>query len=391
MDVEKAAESFEAQIAGNGEALEGRTCFLLLCDVAYYYQLAKVAEALQDRIPKDTSLVTSQIDTSSFLKRPTSTDRTSCPSSSAQVPIKGSSCCRASAAKDEKEACCESENGGCCGNQRQVPPPPPSHEVTAQEQQSSCRKYSLPAEKTFSEDVCILYIGPESLTLTNLLLSHSSTPVISYDPKANSGRLESGRTNKLLMKRYGVVQKARDADVFGIVVGTLGIASYLPTLEYLRNLLKKHKKKSYTMAVGKLTPAKLGNFLEVETWVLVACGENSLVEGYKDFMKPIVTPWELEVALGEREWITGGEKGQYTLDFKSVLLDSQKVEEGANGQDQSPAGVVDDDESDDPDAPVFSTVTGTYRYRRTYGGKEDVKGTLAFSAHLSGGRNEPAA
>lgn len=381
MDAEKAVESFKAQISDNREALEGRTCFLLLCDVAYYYQLAKVAEALRDSIPKGTSLITSQIDTNSFLKRPTTADRTSCPTSDAQAPINGSSCCQASAAKDENEACCKIETGGCCGNQRQVPPPPPTREATAEGQQSSCRKYSLPAGKTFSEDVCILYIGPESLTLTNLLLSHSSTPVITYDPTSSSGRLESGRTNKLLMKRYGVVQKARDADVFGIVVGTLGIASYLPTLEYLRKLLKKHKKKSYTMAVGKLTPAKLGNFLEVETWVLVACGENSLVEGYKDFMKPIVTPWELEVALGEREWITGGEKGQYTLDFKSVLLDSQKEGEGANGQEQSLAGDGDNEESDDPDAPVFSTVTGTYRYRRTYGSKEDVKGT-PVPAHL---------
>jgi diphthamide biosynthesis protein 2 len=36
-------------------------------------------------------------------------------------------------------------------------------------------------------------------------------------------RLESGRTNRLLMRRYAVVQKARDADVFGILVGTLGV------------------------------------------------------------------------------------------------------------------------------------------------------------------------
>jgi diphthamide biosynthesis protein 2 len=184
------------------------------------------------------------------------------------------------------------------------------------------------------------------------------------------------------MKRYGVVQKARDADVFGIVVGTLGVSSYLPALEYLRKLLKKHKKKSYTMAVGKLTPAKLGNFLEVETWVLVACGENSLIESYKEFMKPIITPWELEVALGEREWVTSGDmdgKGQYTLDFASVLHDSRghEEEQEANGQTENAKGSTQDaDEDDDPDAPIFSTVTGKYRYRRTYGSKEDVQGKL---------------
>lgn len=35
--------------------------------------------------------------------------------------------------------------------------------------------------------------------------------------------LQSTDTNRLLMRRYAVVQKARDADIFGILVGTLGV------------------------------------------------------------------------------------------------------------------------------------------------------------------------
>ena len=45
-----------------------------------------------------------------------------------------------------------------------------------------------------------------------------------------------------------------------------------------RALLARAHKKSYTITVGKLNPAKLGNFLEIECFVLVACPENSLVE-----------------------------------------------------------------------------------------------------------------
>lgn len=44
-----------------------------------------------------------------------------------------------------------------------------------------------------------------------------------YDPVTRRARIESHITNKLLMRRYAVVQKARDADVFGILVGTLGV------------------------------------------------------------------------------------------------------------------------------------------------------------------------
>ena len=101
------------------------------------------------------------------------------------------------------------------------------------------------------EHSVILYIGGESLALTNLLLTHAPyevhsrtsriiasanhrcSQVYSYDPKTRMARLESGRTNKLLMRRYAVVQRARDADVIGILVGTLGVgASSLPNPSY---------------------------------------------------------------------------------------------------------------------------------------------------------------
>lgn len=106
--------------------------------------------------------------------------------------------------------------------------------------------------------VTILYVGPSSLGLTNLIMTHSSTPVCvqcpylfsssswspdfetfvfnrlqvhSYDPATRESHVESLRTNKLLMRRYAVVQKARDADVFGILIGTLGICKWYKNLD----------------------------------------------------------------------------------------------------------------------------------------------------------------
>ncbi|GJE95962.1 diphthamide biosynthesis protein [Phanerochaete sordida] len=201
----------------------------------------------------------------------------------------------------------------------------------------------------------ILYLGGESLGLTNLLITHSSSTVYSYDPKAKTARLESGKTNKLLMRRYATVQRARDADVFGILVGTLGVAAYLPLITRLRALLKRRQKKAYTITVGKLNPAKLGNFLEVECFVLVACPENSLVEA-RDFLRPIVTPFELEIALqDEPEWT-----GRYVLDFGRLALEdaNEKPAERGEGSD------------DDADRPMFSLVTGTYRQAKRYGGAQ---------------------
>ncbi|PIL34403.1 hypothetical protein GSI_03178 [Ganoderma sinense ZZ0214-1] len=216
-----------------------------------------------------------------------------------------------------------------------------------------------PAEEASPESSVILYIGGESLTLTNLLMTHASYEVYTYDPKTGVARLESGRTNKLLMRRYAVVQKARDADVIGILVGTLGVANYLPLIAHLRAIIKRAHKKSYTISVGKINPAKLANFLEVETFVLVACPENSLLDA-KEFLRPIVTPYELEVALQpEQTWT-----GRYVLDFEQLLKEQKEgLSEGATKHEKGLG------EPEDLDQPVFSLVSGKYRHAKRYGGE----------------------
>jgi hypothetical protein len=55
-------------------------------------------------------------------------------------------------------------------------------------------------------------------------------------------------------------------------------ANYLPLITHLRTLLTRAQKKFYTISVGKINPAKLANFPEIECYVLVACAENSIVE-----------------------------------------------------------------------------------------------------------------
>lgn len=42
--------------------------------------------------------------------------------------------------------------------------------------------------------------------------------------------------------------------------------------------MRAKKKKSYTLTVGRLNPAKLANFETVECFVLVGCQEGGLVD-----------------------------------------------------------------------------------------------------------------
>ncbi|KAH8109767.1 diphthamide biosynthesis protein [Phellopilus nigrolimitatus] len=205
----------------------------------------------------------------------------------------------------------------------------------------------------------IIWIGEESSTLTKLLMTSSGNDVISYSPVTRVVQPQTHLTNRLLMRRYALLQKARDADVYGILIGTLGVASYLPLITHLRSQLKRAHKKSYTVSVGKINPSKLANFMEIECWIWVACSEG-MVDS-KDYLRPIITPYELELALQpEPSWT-----GKYVFDFQELLAKASLEEE--NNEKEN----IDSKDGDlDTDRPMFSLVTGTYRHAKRYG---DVK------------------
>lgn len=177
----------------------------------------------------------------------------------------------------------------------------------------SGREFSLPTDLDV-ENYSIFYIGAESLTLKNLMMSLNKCPFYTYDPETRTNRRETLNVNKLLMKRYYMIERAKDAGIVGILVGTLGVAKYLDIVGHLKRIMKKAGKKYYTFAVGKLNVAKLANFMEVQAYVLVACQENTLIDS-KEFYQPVVTPFEMEIACNQaREWT-----GDYTTDFHDIL------------------------------------------------------------------------
>ncbi|XP_023663156.1 2-(3-amino-3-carboxypropyl)histidine synthase subunit 2 [Paramormyrops kingsleyae] len=164
------------------------------------------------------------------------------------------------------------------------------------------------------EDYSIFYVGQEGVTLTNFMMTWNKCSFCSFDPETMVGRFETININRALMKRYYLIEKAKDASIVGILVGTLGVANYLSIIDQLKKIIHKAGKKSYLFAMGKLNVAKLANFLEIDIFVLVACPENSLLDS-SEFYRPVVTPFEMEIACNnQREWT-----GDYIIDFQDLL------------------------------------------------------------------------
>jgi len=68
-----------------------------------------------------------------------------------------------------------------------------------------------------------LYIGTEGRTLNNLMMTFNRSKFHSYDPFRRLMRLETMQVNRALMRRYYLVQQAKDVELIGIIVGTLGV------------------------------------------------------------------------------------------------------------------------------------------------------------------------
>ena len=126
-------------------------------------------------------------------------------------------------------------------------------------------------------------------------------------------------TNRKLMKRFYLIEKAKDAQIFGILIGTMAISKYKEAINHAGNILRKVNRKFYSFLIGKLNCAKLNNFMEVDMYVLIACNENSILDS-KELNKPIITLYELEIACNSaRSW---GE--QFIADY-SLLLNGKLI------------------------------------------------------------------
>jgi len=198
-----------------------------------------------------------------------------------------------------------------------------------------------------------LYIGTEGRTLNNLMMTFNRSKFHSYDPFRRLMRLETMQVNRALMRRYYLVQQAKDVELIGIIVGTLGVANYLKMIDYLKSIIIDAGKRYHIFVIGKLNVVKLANFQEIDLFVLVSCPENSCIDS-KEFYKPIITPFELQVALVRgKEW-----NGDYEVDFSRLFPCLLREDES---QSKADVQIVDDEEEF-----RFSLISGSLKKNPKY-------------------------
>ncbi|CUS20216.1 LAQU0S01e01618g1_1 [Lachancea quebecensis] len=154
-----------------------------------------------------------------------------------------------------------------------------------------------------------------------------------------------------MMKRYKFMHVARTAGTIGLLVNTLSLRNTKETVDKLAKLIRKNGKKHYMFVVGKPNVAKLANFEPIDVWCILGCSQSGIIlDQFNEFLKPIVTPYELTMALNpEITWT-----GQWVLDFKQVLKEIEDEELGDQTTDDEPTL------EEESEAPEFDAVRGQY-------------------------------
>lgn len=230
---------------------------------------------------------------------------------------------------------------------------------------------------------------------TTLLLILSSRIKAMHVFSTDSGSSAEAVAHQLLRRRYALTTRLASVPIFGILINTLSVSNYMEALHHCQNLISKAGKKSYVFVVGKVNAAKIANFSEIGGWVVIGCWESSLIES-KDFYRPIITPFELEVALMGDENRTWG--GEWIGDFSQLLRKEQRIAEDGNGHmddvggeaggEATASGNWDDMPSDD-EPPEFDLRTGRYvSHTRPMG--RPTRPAVASTGSLSSGSSQAA-
>ncbi|MFO7678033.1 MAG: diphthamide biosynthesis enzyme Dph2 [Thermoplasmatota archaeon] len=147
-----------------------------------------------------------------------------------------------------------------------------------------------------------LFIGSGTFHPLGLLLS-CKKPVIAADPYTKTIQKKELEELKdsVLRQRYGAIALSKNAKRYGIIIGLKQGQQRLQTAYQIKKLLHAHNKKSLFIAQDQFSPTNLQGFDKIDCYVSTACPRIA-IDDYLQYKIPIITPIELEIILGEKQW-----------------------------------------------------------------------------------------
>ena len=148
-----------------------------------------------------------------------------------------------------------------------------------------------------------LFLGSGDFHPIGLVL-HTGKPLTMLDPyTGEASEMSFERIERILRQRFGLIMAVDTATSFGILIGEKPGQMRRNLAIRMKRLLQNHGKKGYLLALDHVGP-DLIDFYPVDAFVNTACPRIAIDDSTR-YSKPLITPYELEVALGEKQWEHG--------------------------------------------------------------------------------------
>lgn len=143
-----------------------------------------------------------------------------------------------------------------------------------------------------------LYIGSGYFHPLGLALN-TEKPIVCADPYTSEVRTMDEERTRFLKQRYGAIAASRDAKTFGVLASSKQGQLRWNMAKALKQRIERTGRKAYLILLRQFSPEYLINFRHLDAFVSTACPRVA-IDDYGRYPKPMLTPMELEIVLGDR-------------------------------------------------------------------------------------------
>ena len=172
----------------------------------------------------------------------------------------------------------------------------------------------LDKKEQTNESIILLYVGDGRFHLESALITNPYVPTYRYDPYARRLTREHYDHSEMHALRHSAISKAKQAKVWGLILGALGRQGNPHTLEAIKAAATRKGICTVVLLLSEIFPGKLAQMPDIGAWVQVACPRLSIDWGYA-FPRPLLSPYEALIALDlVDDWGSDGE-GTYPMNY----------------------------------------------------------------------------
>ncbi|KAJ7537624.1 hypothetical protein O6H91_11G014300 [Diphasiastrum complanatum] len=208
-----------------------------------------------------------------------------------------------------------------------------------------------------------VFVADGRFHLEAFIIANPNVKVFRYDPYSRVLTMEEYDHKGMRASRRRAIEQARQGRNWGIILGTLGRQGNPKVLSHIEKRLSARAVSYTVFLMSEISPTKIGLFEDaVDAWVQIACPRLSIDWG-DAFARPLLTPYEAEVALGfvEPSWMRGERSGSdqnnerivRTSDRSDIRSSYQQLGTESSSTGRSPNTVGDSVDKD-------SNIAGTY-------------------------------